>query len=122
VFYSSADRIVVVGEGGLVLTQTLGGATTVAGENQPLTFGLSQNYPNPFNPSTTIEFQIPAATTVRIAVYDMLGREVGELMNGVMDAGVHSVLFDAGRMASGVYYCRMTAGTFSAMRTMIVLK
>jgi hypothetical protein len=66
-------------------------------------FELEQNYPNPFNPTTVISFQLPGASQVRLAVFDMLGREVAELVNGMVEPGRHEVEFNAARLASGVY-------------------
>jgi len=74
----------------------------------PLVFALEQNYPNPFNPSTTIRFAVPARSDVRIAVYDLLGREVAPLRDGPADAGYHDVTWNAD-VPSGIYFCRMSA-------------
>ena len=85
---------------------------SVAGEGEngiPDAYALHQNFPNPFNPSTQIRFALPTASTVRIAVYDVTGREVGVPALGDFVAGVHTVTFDARRLASGVYFYRMTA-------------
>lgn len=75
---------------------------------------LSQNYPNPFNPTTVIGFTIGtqdlASVQVRLAVYDLLGREVAVLVNGVMSAGAHSVSFDASNLTSGMYIYQLTSG------------
>jgi hypothetical protein len=82
-----------------------------AGVELPVVFGLDQNYPNPFNPSTRIGYQVPGpgAARVRLAVYDMLGREVAVLVDGKKEAGSHAVEFHATGLASGVYFYRMTA-------------
>jgi photosystem II stability/assembly factor-like uncharacterized protein len=122
VFYSAANRIVAVGEGGIVLTKTIGGTTGVETGMAPQAYGLGQNYPNPFNPSTTVTFQLPVAGPVRIAVYDMVGREVAELANGTMEAGEHAVTFHPQAVASGMYVYRITSGSFSAARVMTLLK
>jgi hypothetical protein len=106
-----------------VLTRVNGGSTSVTpvGEN-PTVFALSQNYPNPFNPSTRINFQLPSAARARMVVYDMLGNEVAELVNEDLAAGSHEVVFSANRMASGTYYCRLNAGSYSAVRSMVLMK
>jgi hypothetical protein len=79
-------------------------ATSVAeAEDLPAEFRLLQNYPNPFNPTTMIKFQLPAASTVRLVVYDVLGREVTLLVNGQKEAGSYSVRFDARHLSGGVY-------------------
>ena len=77
----------------------------------PATFGLSQNYPNPFNPSTVLSYQLPAGTqySVSLRVYDMLGREVSVLADGIKAPGYYTATFDASRLASGVYFTRFTA-------------
>jgi len=71
---------------------------------------LDQNYPNPFNPTTIVSGQLPVPSHVRIAVYDILGREVAVLMDGNKEAGTFKVTWDARGFASGVYICRMTIG------------
>jgi hypothetical protein len=78
-------------------------------------FRLSGGAPNPFSSTTTISYEIPVATHVRLAVFDALGREVAVLENGQMTPGKHSVLFDAGTLPPGLYFCRMesAAGTRS---------
>jgi hypothetical protein len=105
--------------------------------NIPKTYALDQNYPNPFNPSTTIKYDLPTSSDVRLSVYDMLGREVSVLVNERRDAGVHEVTFDASGFSSGVYCYRMQvrpldsaigrdsrsgAGDFVQSRKLIVLK
>jgi len=88
----------------------------------PGTYALGQNYPNPFNPSTSVEFSLPAASHVRLAVYNMLGQEVATIVNGPMVAGTHMVRFDASHLSSGVYLYRLTAGSFSKTLKMVLLK
>jgi len=88
----------------------------------PTDYTLDQNYPNPFNPVTTIEFAIPQAVEVNLVVYDALGREVEVLVNGTMEAGRHRVRFDAGRLPSGVYLYRLSAGSYSRVSKMVLLK
>jgi len=91
---------------------------------RPSGFVLSANYPNPFNPSTTIQYRIPAASTVSIRVYDVLGREVATLLNEYRYAGSGFVQFDASRyqVSSGVYFYRMQAGTEVQTKRMILVK
>lgn len=85
-------------------------------------FMLSQNRPNPFNPVTTIEFGIEERTRVTVRLYDVRGREVRTLLDEERDAGFHSILVNASGLASGVYLCRMEAGSFEAERKLVLLK
>jgi endoglucanase len=93
----------------------------------PDAFGLLQNYPNPFNPETTILYRIPFDGRVKIAVYDVLGREVQTLLEGLQQAGNHEVRFDASDIASGVYFYRLLAESagkesYTSVKKMVVLK
>ncbi|MGQ9799148.1 MAG: T9SS type A sorting domain-containing protein [Ignavibacterium sp.] len=104
----------------------------------PMEFALEQNYPNPFNPTTKIRFSIPASslnsfskgerTFVTLKVFDILGNEVATLVNEEKPAGVYEVDFstgffgDASNMTSGVYIYKLTAGNFSAIRKMMLIK
>jgi hypothetical protein len=88
----------------------------------PKAFSLSQNYPNPFNPATAISFQLPVASGVRLAVFDMLGRQVSVLVDGKMETGVHEVKFDGSNLASGVYFYRLQAGDFTRTKRLLLLK
>ncbi len=88
----------------------------------PSQFALQQNYPNPFNPTTVINYELPKAAYVHLTVYDMLGREVATLVNGVQDAGYKSVQFSAENLPSGIYAYRLTAGTYVEVKKMALLK
>jgi len=88
----------------------------------PDKFTLSQNYPNPFNPETNIKFGLPKASNVKLAVYDMLGREVEVIINNKMDAGSYNATWNAMPYASGVYFYRLTADGFTDVKKMIVVK
>ncbi|MDX1429703.1 MAG: T9SS type A sorting domain-containing protein, partial [Rhodothermales bacterium] len=88
----------------------------------PGQFTLQQNYPNPFNPSTQIGYAVPSPQHVRIVVHDVLGRMIATLVDGVQSSGHHTVQFDASPFGSGLYVYRIHAGSFSASRTMTVLK
>jgi plastocyanin len=95
----------------------------LAGEGAvPTVYNLSQNYPNPFNPSTTIEFALPKASSVELKVYTTLGQEVATLVQETMSAGRHTVSFNAGRLASGLYFYRISAGDFNSVRKMMLVK
>jgi hypothetical protein len=88
----------------------------------PASFSLAQNYPNPFNPLTVISYQLPVVSSVRLAVYDLLGREVVVLVNERKDPGAYSLHFDAADLSSGAYLLRLIAGNFVQTRKMIVAK
>ena len=90
--------------------------------NLPKEFSLDQNYPNPFNPSTTISFTIPAASQVRMVVYDILGKEVKTLLDEKKEAGSYRVTFNAQNFASGIYFIRIEAGAEFKVRKMMLLK
>jgi hypothetical protein len=95
----------------------------------PRAFALQQNYPNPFNPLTVIKYttagvggQGPGASKTMIVVYDVLGRQVATLVNEVKAPGSYEVRFDASGLASGLYVCRMTSGSFTQSRTMVLVR
>ncbi|NUN69149.1 MAG: T9SS type A sorting domain-containing protein [Bacteroidetes bacterium] len=101
--------------------------TGVPGTLLPVEFALEQNYPNPFNPSTTIQFALPSDASVRLTVYDILGREVRSLVNTDMAAGYHNVAWDGRNnkgtsVASGIYIYRIEAGQFISTKKMMLLK
>ena len=85
-------------------------------------FKLSQNYPNPFNPATQIRFSIPASGFVNMSVFDFSGRKVAELVNGTKPSGEYVVDFNASGLSSGVYFYRLTAGDFTEVKKMTLLK
>ncbi|GJQ63362.1 MAG: hypothetical protein SCALA702_24150 [Melioribacteraceae bacterium] len=87
-----------------------------------LNYRLNQNYPNPFNPSTMINFSIKEAGFTKLAVYDILGREIALLIDGHLEAGSHSVSFDASNFTSGVYLYRISSGDFNETKKMILEK
>ena len=88
----------------------------------PVEFGLSQNYPNPFNPSTTISYTLDAKARTSLKVFDILGREVANLIDEEQGAGHHAITWDAGRLSSGIYFYRLTAGDRVATRKLVLLK
>jgi hypothetical protein len=91
-------------------------------ENTPKVYSLSQNFPNPFNPMTRITYAIPKSGFVKIAVYDILGREVASLVNDELQIGVYEIDFNGENLSSGVYYYKMTAGNFTSIKKMVLIK
>ncbi len=85
-------------------------------------FSILSSYPNPFNPSTVARFELRAASQVRLAVYDLAGREVAVLAEGFYPTGVHQAVWDAASMPSGVYFARLTAGEFTQTRKLLLVK
>jgi photosystem II stability/assembly factor-like uncharacterized protein len=114
----------VVGDRGLIAYTETGGLTSVSGRDVsvPATFSLHQNYPNPFNPSTTIKFDLPQSSNVRLSVFDLLGREVSVLVNEKIEAGYHSVEFNASNLSSGVYFYRLQAGDIVQTRKLLLIR
>jgi hypothetical protein len=89
---------------------------------QPSAFTLAQNYPNPFNPSTSIHFTLPDPGAVRLAVYDVRGREVAVLVDGRVAAGRHQVTYDAVNLTSGTYFYRLETPQGRQTRVMVLTK
>ncbi|MBP6672158.1 MAG: T9SS type A sorting domain-containing protein, partial [Bacteroidetes bacterium] len=89
----------------------------------PTVFALSENYPNPFNPSTTIEFTLQNTGLTTLKVYNAVGQEVATLVNEVLEAGVyHQKQFNAGNLASGIYFARLTSGSQSQLKKLVLIK
>jgi hypothetical protein len=86
------------------------------------TLSLLQNYPNPFNPSTTISYGLPQRSQVTLSVFNTLGQQVAQLVNGDMEAGYHEVKFDGGKLASGVYLYRMQAGRYVETKMLLLVR
>ncbi len=97
------------------------------GNQVPSSFALNQNYPNPFNPSTRISFALPTAQNVKLEVFDILGNLVKTVVDGSVSAGVHEVVWNGvdrngSKVASGMYIYRLSAGTYSATKKMVLMK
>jgi hypothetical protein len=109
------------------VTVSLTAASATANETDisteiPDGFALEQNYPNPFNPVTTIQFALPESGNVRLAVYDVLGREVAVLVDKAMTAGQHGVQFNAANLTSGTYIYRLSTDKGSFTKQLSLLK
>ncbi|MDX1740764.1 MAG: Ig-like domain-containing protein, partial [Rhodothermales bacterium] len=91
-------------------------------EETPERFVLNQNYPNPFNPTTTISYTLPRDARVRLTVFDALGRVATTVVDEDQPRGHHEIVFDAQGLSSGVYFCRLAADGFVALKRMVVLK
>jgi len=91
-------------------------------EELPFSFSLDQNYPNPFNPTTQIKYSIAKAGVVTLKVYDILGRQIADLVNSHQEAGKYSVDFNASRLASGVYIYRIESSSFTSVKKMMLIK
>ena len=85
-------------------------------------FELEQNYPNPFNPTTHIDYYLPAQEKVRLDIFNIAGKKVATLVDEVQAAGRHEAQFDAASLGSGVYFYRITAGAFTAMKKMSLVR
>jgi hypothetical protein len=88
----------------------------------PTEYNLSQNFPNPFNPSTDISFALPNAGKVKLVVYNVLGQEVATLVDQAMEAGNHTVTWEANEYSSGVYFYRLNAEKYTQTLKMMLLK
>jgi|GEM_PF-3749680 len=98
-------------------------------ENKPLQFALNQNYPNPFNPTTQLSFVLPASggqvghtSLVVLKIYDVQGKEVTTLVNENLEAGKHSIMFNASTLPSGIYFAKLSSGKFSETRKLLLMK
>jgi len=104
---------------------TVSGIQQISGE-VPKEFRLYDNYPNPFNPTTTIKFDIPKSSDVRLSVYDMTGREIETLVNEQLPAGTYETKWDGSKYASGIYFVRLTENSPRreqlAIRKMVLAK
>ena len=92
-------------------------STTVPGA-----YSLEQNFPNPFNPTTNINFSVAKTGFVKIVVFDVLGREVQTLVNEKMNAGSYEVSFNGSSLYSGIYFYKISAGEFSQVKKMVLIK
>ena len=83
---------------------------------------MGQNYPNPFNPTTTIKFTLAEKDNIRLVVYNVIGQQVAELVNGNVDAGTHDVTFNAANLSSGIYFYTLSGNSVNITKKMILVK
>jgi endo-1,4-beta-xylanase len=88
----------------------------------PSQFQLEQNFPNPFNPATTIRYSISQTSKVTLRVFDLLGKEIQTLVNTAQMPGQYQVTFDARNLTSGVYFYRLTAGSYTETKKLVLMK
>lgn len=96
--------------------------TEITSDTKNYSYTLYNNYPNPFNPSTMIKFSLKERSFVSLKVYNVLGKEVSDLLHGSKDAGIHEVQFNGSELSSGVYYYKLTAGNYTSIKKMLLLK
>jgi len=108
----------------VILKSTNGGNVFInqTGNEIPSTFSLYQNYPNPFNPTTTIKFAIPKSSSVKIAVFDVSGKEVDVILNETLQAGTYEIQWNGSKFSSGAYFYKISARDFSETKTMLMIK
>jgi hypothetical protein len=88
----------------------------------PKDFSLMQNYPNPFNPTTSIRFDLPKASLVKLVVYDIAGKVVETIADGIYNAGIYSVSYDASKLSSGIYFYKLETESFTSVKKMMLIK
>lgn len=123
-FFNSGKVLISDMESGLFVVH-FAGSVVGAEPPQPVipnAFSLFQNYPNPFNPKTLIPYDVLSRSQIRIVVYDLLGKEIAVLLDGVKDPGKYTLSFDSGSLPSGVYFYKMFAGNTVQTRRMMVIR
>jgi hypothetical protein len=113
---TNGGGLAVYKEGGIVSVKE------IINKNIPGEFSLFQNYPNPFNPSTNISFSLSRQSFVSLKVFDLIGREVTTLVAQEISTGFHVLQWNASNLASGVYFYRLHAGTFTETKKLVLLK
>lgn len=125
VFTDSTHGWLICDSGKVFYTSNNGGIITGISSNKnliPKEYLLMQNYPNPFNPSTTISYKLKETGRVVLTVFDIMGREIAQLINGMQTAGEHTVNFEGVNLPSGMYIYQLKASGYISSRKMLLLK
>ena len=123
--FTDSSHGYAIGNGGTVLVTASTGTVTQVKDNfsaLPNEFSLYQNYPNPFNPVTIIRYDLPSQAKVTLKIYNILGQEVETLVDAVQEAGAKSVSWNAGRLASGIYFYRISTGISTSVKKMLLIR
>ncbi|MFA7290324.1 MAG: T9SS type A sorting domain-containing protein, partial [Melioribacteraceae bacterium] len=113
----------LVGHNGLIMKKKIDLPTNVEKLNEiPTSFEMYQNYPNPFNPTTTISFSLPQRGNAKLIVYDVLGREVLNLVDGFFEQGKHEIRFDGNNLSTGIYFYRLSTPLKTITKKMLLIK
>jgi len=111
----------VCGSAGTILNSGLT-SVHIIGITIPKDYRLYQNFPNPFNPETKIRFEIPGQQVVNLRVYNILGEEVSSILNGLLNGGSYETVWNCSNFASGIYFYRLTAGNFTSVKKLELIK
>ncbi len=104
------------------LSEMITSVHETAGGGRPKNFSLGQNYPNPFNPSTTINYDVPTLSKVKLSIFNILGQEVRRLVDEEQIPGKYHISFDAAKLPSGVYFYKLAAGKYYGIKKMMLIK
>jgi hypothetical protein len=116
------SKVILAGQNGVELESNIASMDFDVSDLLPVKTALNSSYPNPFNPSTTINYDLATEGLVNISVYDALGRLVTELVNDVQLSGTNQISWNAADQASGAYFVRMTAGSYTSTQKLMLVK
>ena len=97
-------------------------SSSIKSKFNPQFFGINRIFPNPFNPNTTIDYEIPDNTILKIVVYDIIGKHTNTLTNEYHTAGYHSIIWNASSFASGIYFLKMSSEKFTVTQKLVLIK
>jgi hypothetical protein len=117
-----ANDSVIIADGIRILSYDSTVSSTQRFELHRMDFKLGQNYPNPFNGQTIIEYSLPIQSDVRLTIYNCLGEKIDEIINLYQDIGNYQVIINSSDLPSGIYFYRMTAGKYSDIKKLVLLK